>query len=384
MDPLRLYYATNRKHEGADQWNPSGYGIEFSKDGQENLRFGKVALKGVDNRRVNKCLKEKRGNGEGLLDYFTSLSEADQAEIRAYPEGIPDKTAAEAHQKDVKLGSKAMFCELHDLMKKSEIGDVLIYIHGFNVSWHDAVGSAFALQGMLNRRPRPGNQPDVAVVLFSWPSDGLATPFIAYRSDRAESRASGGAIGRGILKLHNFLSSPMNPDDPKSLPACGKKMHLLCHSMGNYVLQNSLERIDLYTPGTALPRIFEHIFLCAPDVDDDVLESGQEMGALHELGRTVSIYHNKQDMALLGSDYTKNNPERLGVAGAARPALLPAKIHQIDCTPIVHGFMEHSYYLWGPVNRDIRLSIDEDRPDGRGWREPIGVSTNLWRMKVGA
>ncbi len=52
-----LYYATNRRHVGRDRWRPSRYSGESSKDGDENLRFGKVVLE-LDADRVNAHLEE--------------------------------------------------------------------------------------------------------------------------------------------------------------------------------------------------------------------------------------------------------------------------------------------------------------------------------------
>lgn len=127
--------------------------------------------------------------------------------------------------------------------------------------------------------------------------------------------------------------------------------------MGSYLLQHTIERLDQYTPGEALPRLFEQVFLCAPNVDDDALERPDKLGRVQELARTVSLYHNRNDMAMMVSDYTKGNPERLGANGAAHPALLHNKIQQIDCTPIVFGLVEHNYFLTGFPNADIRQSI---------------------------
>jgi len=33
------------------------------------------------------------------------------------------------------------------------------------------------------------------------------------------------------------------------------------------------------------------------------------------------------------------------------------KVLQVDCTPIIGGLVEHSYYLTGKVNRDIAQTI---------------------------
>ena len=256
-------------------------------------------------------------------------------------------------QKAATLGSKAMFSDLQrDMLRRR---DVLVYVHGFNVSWEAAVGAALALQVMQNRDGVGDDRQQTAVVLFTWPSDGLALPFVSYKSDRSEAKGSGYAFARGLLKLRDHLAALV---DRAGGEACGQDLHLLCHSMGNYVLQNALERMREFTPGTALPRLFEYIFLCAADVDNSVLEPGQPMGDLHQLARFVSVYHNTGDVALHVSDYTKGNPDRLGGYGASRAGMLPDKIEQIDCATIVGGLVEHSYYLDGHVADDILLSID--------------------------
>jgi esterase/lipase superfamily enzyme len=73
--------------------------------------------------------------------------------------------------------------------------------------------------------------------------------------------------------------------------------------MGNYVLQNALARLREMNAGRGIHRLFEHTFMCAPDVDDDVLEPGEEMGDLHRLCRNVSVYHNRGDVVMHVSDY---------------------------------------------------------------------------------
>jgi esterase/lipase superfamily enzyme len=377
MTKLQLFYATNRNHLGNDRWHPDGYGKKFSDDGVENLRFGRVTVE-ADESKMAKYLDADRetmgqGDGEGLIKYLSRCAES--ADVIAYRESIK-RSVAEDQQENVKLGSQAAFSELQAIMRKNT--DVLIYIHGFNVSWSDAVGSALSLQEMLNHCPEGDTEQHVQVVLFTWPSDGMALPFVSYKSDRSEAAGSGNAVGRGILKVRDFLASLRRADEQ----LCKQDLHLLCHSMGNYLLQNALTRCDAFTPGNALPRLFEHVFLCAPDVDDTALEEGHPLGRLHELARSVSVYHNRGDAALVVSDFTKGNPDRLGSNGPARPTLVHNKVHQVDCTPIVKGLVEHSYYLVGHVNADIRMSIDgipHDNPRRR--RNRLGAMGNQWEMR---
>lgn len=375
---LSLFYATNRRHVGNDQWHPTGYGTTFSLDGLENLRFGKLTLD-ADDATIAACLGEVicggKGDGEKLSEHLASC--ARKARIEAYLESIPDRELSERDQHKVVLGSQAMFDDIQQTMAEST--DVVIYIHGFNVSWQNAVGSAVALQVMLNataERERDASQ-KVAVVLFSWPSDGKALPFVSYKSDRTEAKTSGYAFGRGILKLRDFLMKLK-----KNGPLCGQDIHLLCHSMGNFVLQSALQRLAEFSPGTVMPKMFDQVFLCAPDVDDDVLELGKPMVRLPEVANCITIYHNRGDKAMYVSDYTKGNPERLGTNGAAHPTLLHNKINQVDCTPVVTaGFVEHSYYIDGLVNADIRLSTDGCAPgDPRRKRRLMGSQPNVWQM----
>jgi esterase/lipase superfamily enzyme len=358
MTQLGLYFATNRRHEGDDRWHPKRYGRSFSADGMENLRFGWLEVD-VPQNDVDRCLAADtgfgRGDGNGLGALLAKA--AQRARIDAYEEAI-DPRLADVSQPKAKLGSKAMFKDLQKEMLRA--CDALVYVHGFNVGWEDAVGAALALQVMLNRAGVGDPAQQAAVVLFTWPSDGLALPFVSYKSDRSEAQGSGYAFARGLLKVRDFLAALA---DRARGRACPQDLHLLCHSMGNYVLQNALGRLREFTPGTALPRLFEHVFLCAPDVDADVLEPGRQMGDLHELARAVTVYHNTGDLALHVSDYTKGNPDRLGSHGAARAAALPDKVQQVDCSRIVGGLVEHSYYLDGRVNDDILRSIDGVPPD---------------------
>jgi esterase/lipase superfamily enzyme len=377
MTERRLFYATNRNHLGNNRWHPEGYGKKFSDDGVENLRFGRLSVE-VDENRLTKYLEAERGSmgqgdGEGMIKYLAKC--ADSADIVAYREKI-NRSIAEDQQDNIKLGSQGAFSDLQSIMRKNT--DVLIYVHGFNVSWTEAVGSALSLQEMLNHCPEGDSEQSVQVVLFTWPSDGLGLPFVSYRSDRSEAAGSGNAVGRAILKVRDFLASLRRIDEE----LCKQDLHILCHSMGNYLLQNALERCDAFTPGNALPRLFEHIFLCAPDVDDTALEEEEPLWRLHELARSVSVYYNRGDIALVVSDYTKGNPDRLGSNGPARPTHVHNKIHQVNCTPIVKGLVEHSYYLVGHVNADIRLSIDGlQHDDPRRHRNRVGLMGNQWEIR---
>lgn len=354
MGSVKLFFATNRNHLGKDRWNPKGYGKKFSKDGHENLRFGELSIDFDDNK-VNSYLNKnfdgnRIGDGEGLSDYFSK--QAKNAVITAYQD---DTAKAKEAIPSEKNSSTRFFRNLKKVMMDTT--DVVLNIHGYNVSWEEAVGGAIALQFMLNSKLEQDNQ-KVTVVLFSWPSNGSMMPFAAYKSDRTDARDSGKAVGRAMLKLRDYLGTLKKDAKKEKEQLCNQDIHLLCHSMGNYLLQKAIEnKFEGYHGSYAFPRIFKQIFLCAADVKDDVLEGNNGLSRLHEMASNITVYYNNGDTALHISEYTKNLSERLGQVGNAHPALVHNKVHQVDCSPIVTGFVEHSYYLWATVNEDIAQSI---------------------------
>jgi esterase/lipase superfamily enzyme len=317
------------------------------------------------------------GHGEKLAGYL--YKQRRKASIEAFEERL-DKFESDTRQDPKYFGSSRAFRELQQEMAAG--CDVLIFIHGFNVSWWQAVTSAMALQLTLNRAREATLQRPVQVVLFTWPSDGRAIPLWSYFSDRGDATGSGDAVGRGFLKLRDYLIEARREARRLDEPRCLAGIPLLCHSMGNFVLQHALIRAREFSPGGKLPRIFDQVFLCAPDVDDDVFEAGKPMSYLPETAEFVTIYHNRGDLAMPVSDYTKGNSDRLGWRGASRPGDLDGRVHQVDCGQIVTGLVEHSYYLCGRVNDDIASSIARLPPDSVDRkREPVRNGwPNIWRM----
>ncbi|UUO23800.1 alpha/beta hydrolase [Colwellia sp. M166] len=68
--------------------------------------------------------------------------------------------------------------------------------------------------------------------------------------------------------------------------------------MGNYVLQHALTALIKLNDQKYLPQLFQHLFMCAPDVDDNVFEQEQPMVNVHRLARQVTVYYNNGDLAM--------------------------------------------------------------------------------------
>ena len=298
----KIYFATNRRPVPKEK--PKKFTGDFHQDGISCIRFGSASLK--DKRVQLKVSPEKL------------VLNADKSQL---------------DNEKTKLGSKLIFDALRSEMAES-CRDVLFFVHGYNVSFNDAVKDALILS---EKYKSANNGKGLLIALFSWPSDGSMAPWYAYANDRKDAAASGAALARALLKFTDFLS-----DLPQDLH-CGRSVHLLAHSMGNYVLRHALQEF-ISQRSDRIPRIFDQIFLMAADEDSNAFEYDYKLKLLPKLGKRINVYFNRNDRAMTVSDFTKSNPDRLGDDGPNLPFQVPAKVTQIDCTSVIEGMIEHSYY----------------------------------------
>jgi esterase/lipase superfamily enzyme len=324
---LRLRFATNRNPIGTPV---EGFGPRFNPTHPHELRFGEVRVN------VPKLGSDATRNALRI----TERLDAGHAKLEVYREDLGRDPPV--------LGSRTLFHELKTEMDRGV--PTLIFVHGYNVSWSEAVGSALALQTRINTLGVKLN-----VVLFSWPSDGSMLPLIAYKSDRDDAAASGLAFSRAFQKMRDYLVGISREE------YCGSAIHLLCHSMGNFVLENTLWHLRKNVGGR-LPRVFREIVLASADVDSDAFENESKLARLTELGARISVYYNRGDEALTISDLTKGNPQRLGQTGPRKPLDVPSGVVNIDCSEVVNGLVEHSYYLH-EASRDVSATLSGRRED---------------------
>ena len=190
-------------------------------------------------------------------------------------------------------------------------------------------------------------------------------PWISYFDDRTEAGLSQVALARAIGKLKSKLdelhisrvaSLSSTPAGARLLDRrlafqtevqCDFKVHLMAQSMGNYVLRCAVQQLRKNPDfRSALPRMFDQIFLCSADEDTDTLDTPDKLRLLPDLGARVTVYTNRNDRALLISESTKHLNGRLGREGPDRdPDLI--KLSLVDVTGVLaveKGDLPHHYY----------------------------------------
>ena len=194
-------------------------------------------------------------------------------------------------------------------IKKTPQRQALVFIHGFNNRFDDAV---YRFAQIVHDANAP-----VVPILFTWPSRGS---LLNYGYDRESTNYSRDALE----KLLQSLADNPNVDE----------ISVLAHSMGNWVTLEALRQMAIRN-GRVAPKI-KNVMLASPDVDVDVFRS--QMADIGRNGPTITLFVSQDDRALAASRRIWGNVERLGQIDPTREPyaseLEADKITVIDLTKL--------------------------------------------------
>lgn len=275
-------------------------------------------------------------------------------------------------------GSKRLFYELYRTMAFDEGGDVLLYIHGFN---NDMAAVKEAMTELIKLYVTPPECSVKQIVIFSWPAEND----IKYRTDFRDAKVSGYALSRAVMKYGRFLDEFFSPREVPLNAPCGNRLHLMCHSMGNFVFESMLAELIANKWSRS---IFNQVILTAADVAYDVFEDHQSFSRLAEYCSRADVYYNNNDKALFTSSTTKNPATRLGSNGPRLAAQVPNSVVLVDATdvaPVGVSWLEkiqgHSYHLNTPaVIKDMRQVLSGVHSEQIEPREYI-AHKNAYRIR---
>jgi esterase/lipase superfamily enzyme len=211
------------------------------------------------------------------------------------------------------LGLEAWRGELRERAAKFERPGVLLFIHGYNVTFADAAKRTAQLACDL-AFPGPA-------VFFSWPSRAQT---LAYPADRQTAEWAAPHLKLVLAEL-----SALGPGVP---------VYVVAHSMGNQVFTYAFKDLLAEAPGRH--RQFSQIVLAAPDVDAAIFKRDIAPRILG-LEPRVTLYASSNDSALVQSRKFQHST-RLGEGGKRMTVL--AGMDSIDASSVKTDFLGHSYY----------------------------------------
>jgi esterase/lipase superfamily enzyme len=183
------------------------------------------------------------------------------------------------------LDKRAFSAAISNAAKQSGRSRVLVFVHGFNNRFDDAV---YRFAQIVHDSKAEG-----IPVLFTWPSRGEMR-LSAYAYDRESANYSRDALEQ----LLDTLAA--NPHV--------KEVNILAHSMGNWVTLEALRGKAIR--GGKIGNKVRNVLLVAPDVDVDVFRTQiQRMGASRP---RFALFVSQDDRALSLSQFIWGGMQRLG------------------------------------------------------------------------
>lgn len=286
---LTILLATTRRAVASDR-----PGLRYGPEDADSLQFAAVSVN-VPSYRV-------RGTGElprpGTLRDNALTYRPDPLRDFYVTSTIPVDSARFVQRLSADLGA-------------SRSRSLLIFVHGYNVSFEDAAVRAAQVAADINF--------DGSVLLFSWPSAASVT---AYVRDQQTARNAGFQLLR-LLRNHAVAARP-------------DQVHVLGHSMGSEVIGKAL---TLTAPSDTTPRLSE-VILAAPDVDSRVFRR-EIMPRLVPHAARITMYASSDDDALRASRVL-NGVGRLGLGGDS--LFVIEGMDTVDATRVSADVLGHTLF----------------------------------------
>jgi esterase/lipase superfamily enzyme len=376
----RIVFGTDRKaKDGIDKINgpvPDADSLFANEPGNQlHLGCAYVVLPPKD-------VKKTRDLADSKITQFRLLHSTDKADIgdQLYlTDEIAESARPTARSFARLLRQRAKRARANS---DQDVSSALVFIHGYNVAFKDALFTIAQLKADTNY---PGR-----VYMYCWPSAASTFGYLA-DMDQAEQAEP---------FLQSFLRLLMRDADIDAID-------ILVHSMGSQPALRAL---------SALRSVFEterqgetrqqsirigQIMFAAPDVAMSVFD--QKIRRISPYADRVTVYASMTDAALLASRVLRSGANRMGQLGDdGKPLLVEVEnVHVIDATGpehwwrldwIMQGY-GHDYFRQSPgVLKDIQgilRSIDKDdtkTPKERSPTEfeevPFTDSTwHYWKLK---
>lgn len=275
----------------------------------------------------------------------------------------PDPSREFATLSAQKLDAPAALKRFHQRLAKVKGRRVLVFVHGYNTRFEEAV---FRLAQIVHDSNAPA-----LPVLFTWPSRGQ---LLGYTYDRESANFSRDSLEQLLQTL--------------SRDGQVGEVTVLAHSMGNWVTLEALRQMSIRN-GAIHPKV-KTVMLASPDVDVDVFR--RQIETIGRKRPPFVIFVSRDDKALALSQRIWGNNPRLGSIDPNderyRAILLAAGLQVVDLTDVKSAdSLNHGKFAENPeIVRLIggRLAAGQTLNDSQsGLGDKIGLITTGAAMTVG-
>ena len=383
---VKVFYVTDRSVERTTERGPEygfgraksfTYGVATVQLG-EDVTWDELVADSTSATRVHTYIP-KVTHVEELGQFPTLASLMEARDRRLFPK---PSAAAELLESEDILGRA-----LQPFIAQAERKDAVVFVHGFNNSFDDAVVRIAQAWHLAGRQGIP--------IVYTWPA---GAGVFEYARDRESGEFT-------IVHLKLFLCS---------LARCQQieRVHVVSHSRGTDVATTAIRELNAELRGAGQSLVVQSLrltpyptdpsakrpttadllklhtlVLAAPDIDLEVFQQRFIGEALVNSARRVVIYFSPTDKALDWAGWLFGSQKRLGMLAlddfTPEMRSLLAQLDQpelVQCD--VSGTSSHSYLLQHPgAFSDLILMLRDSRApgaaNGRPLKEPF---PGLWEM----
>ncbi len=362
----RLIYITDRKPEIKKE------NFTYTSKRSSSMAFGLADVSFLGPKSWDTLQKESVKKNR---DNQISLSLSKISEFSRFPKTpIPFKIVSGKILEDIKKRSQydKEKEKLQRLIKKqlsvSDKKEVILYIHGFNNSFSDAILNLADIWHFSGRYGVP--------LLYSWPA-GIGG-LLGYFTERESGEFT-------IFHLKEFLR--ILKETKEIL-----KVHVIAHSRGTDIVTSAMRELIIESKAAGRSPYKEYkiasLTLAAPDLDFEVVRQRLIAEKFAQGFGQINIYTNSADGALgvaqkLMSGIRFGKLQR-GTLGENETKIFRSIKHVnfINVTG-VKGFLGHSYYRSHPgALSDIIQIIKTNSLPGTPQRPLIHKGENFWELKA--
>jgi len=285
---LRLYFATNRQRTGREATAEA-----FSDERSDALQVGTVDVS------VRRQQRMRPLDNPSVLRFEAVTSPIDVAVAGSWQA----------------LDIASWRAELRDRAARFGRPGVLLFVHGYNVTFTEAAQRAGQLAYDL-AFPGP-------TVFMSWPSDAKV---VRYLQDGRDAENSWAVMERLLDEL-----TSINRDGP---------VHVVAHSMDNRVMLGGLAGLLERDPDRR--RAVASVVMAAPDIDQDSFRLNWARKVLN-LGIPFTLYASDRDLTMSFSAALQGG-RRLGHGGVA--LFRTRGLDSVDASAVTREMfgLNHSYF----------------------------------------
>jgi esterase/lipase superfamily enzyme len=209
--------------------------------------------------------------------------------------------------------------------------DAVVFVHGYNVSFHGAALRAAQIGFDLGIKG--------AMAFFSWPSKGT---ILGYAADEASVEASEEPLVQYLTDFATLTGA--------------QHVHVIAHSMGNRAVLRAAHHIASDVSARTGVR-FGHFVLAAPDVDTEVFRRLATVYA--QVGRGATVYVSGRDRAVELSQWLHSFPR----VGFAPPLTIVDGVETVhvmnaDLTLLGHGYVAEARDVLVDIHAVLRGHVE--------------------------